>query len=275
MCEIHIATEFNPFRTLAETQLLEREAENCFILGILRGHTAESAANILLLQDGTEGFALQTPNRALVLSTGWSPLKLQALSVFLHNKNKSLPGVTGPAELSSGFAKIHVPQFELVMDQGLFQLTTLSAKPITQGEMIPAEPQHWPIIEQFSREFLHEALSKEKMTEETFIEWVKPRFQQGLQRLWQISGEIVSWAGISGETQNGNRIGPVYTPLKHRNQGYGSAITWALSQEILQSGKNHCVLFTDLTNPTSNSIYKKMGYQQISRFQHWHFGTSA
>ena len=35
------------------------------------------------------------------------------------------------------------------------------------------------------------------------------------------------------------------------------------SQLMLDSGRQFCALFTDLANPTSNSIYQKMGYQAV------------
>ena len=57
--------------------------------------------------------------------------------------------------------------------------------------------------------------------------------------------------------------GPVYTPARHRRRGYGSAITAAVSAERLASGRRFCFLYTDLANPTSNSIYMDIGYEPV------------
>jgi predicted GNAT family acetyltransferase len=37
-----------------------------------------------------------------------------------------------------------------------------------------------------------------------------------------------------------------------------------LSQQILNDGKQFCTLYTDLANPTSNSIYQSIGYKKVA-----------
>ncbi|NUU20167.1 MAG: GNAT family N-acetyltransferase, partial [Streptomycetaceae bacterium] len=59
------------------------------------------------------------------------------------------------------------------------------------------------------------------------------------------------------------RIGPVYTPPEHRGRGYGSAATAARAAAALADGADEVVLFTDVANPTSNSIYRKLGYTPV------------
>jgi RimJ/RimL family protein N-acetyltransferase len=73
----------------------------------------------------------------------------------------------------------------------------------------------------------------------------------------------VSFAGYGGETPNGVRIGPVYTPPEHRRRGYGSALTAALSRRLLGEGRRYCFLYTDLANPTANRIYRAIGYELV------------
>jgi hypothetical protein len=36
-----------------------------------------------------------------------------------------------------------------------------------------------------------------------------------------------------------------------------------LSQQMLGEGRRFCCLYTDLSNPTSNSIYRRIGYVPI------------
>ena len=81
--------------------------------------------------------------------------------------------------------------------------------------------------------------------------------------LWENAGEPVSIAGWGGPTPNGIRIGPVYTPAECRGRGYGSAVTAAVTQDILDDGAIP-VLFTDLANPTSNKIYQLLGYYPVA-----------
>jgi hypothetical protein len=44
-----------------------------------------------------------------------------------------------------------------------------------------------------------------------------------------------------------------------------------LSQHILDSGWQRCSLFTDLSNPTSNSIYQQLGYRPVRDFNDYDF----
>jgi len=48
-----------------------------------------------------------------------------------------------------------------------------------------------------------------------------------------------------------------------RKKGYATSCVAKLSQVILDKGFKKCVLYTDMANPTSNSIYQKIGYQPI------------
>jgi predicted GNAT family acetyltransferase len=60
-----------------------------------------------------------------------------------------------------------------------------------------------------------------------------------------------------------SRIGPVYTPPEHREHGYASAVTAAAAAWALAAGACHVVLFTDLANPVSNSIYPRLGFRPV------------
>jgi hypothetical protein len=66
-------------------------------------------------------------------------------------------------------------------------------------------------------------------------------------------------------------VGPVYTPPERRGRGYATACVAALSQTILDEGWAFCTLFTDLANPTSNSIYQKIGYHPVCDFAEYRF----
>ncbi len=58
----------------------------------------------------------------------------------------------------------------------------------------------------------------------------------------------------------------VYTPPELRGKGYATNCVAALSQKLLDDGYKFCSLFTDLSNPTSNDIYSKIGYNPIADF---------
>jgi len=81
--------------------------------------------------------------------------------------------------------------------------------------------------------------------------------------LWEDAGEPMSLTAFGGPTPSGIRIGPVYTPPEHRRHGYASALVADLSAWLLGKGRRACFLYTDLSNPTSNAIYSRIGYRRI------------
>lgn len=80
------------------------------------------------------------------------------------------------------------------------------------------------------------------------------------------AGTPVSMAVHRPVVAGSSRIGPVYTPPAARGHGYGSAATAAATRSVLDLG-GIPVLFTDITNPTSNSIYQELGYYPVGDFE--------
>ncbi|HEX3816576.1 MAG TPA: GNAT family N-acetyltransferase [Mycobacteriales bacterium] len=83
--------------------------------------------------------------------------------------------------------------------------------------------------------------------------------------LWEDGdGVPVSVAGRGRLAAGVVRVAPVYTPPEQRRHGYAAAATLAASQVALDAGAGEVVLFTDLTNPTSNGVYRRIGYVPVS-----------
>ena len=88
--------------------------------------------------------------------------------------------------------------------------------------------------------------------------------------LW-LDGDTVSLTAFGGATPNGIRLGPVYTPPDKRGRGYASALVADVTASLLAGGRRFCFLFTDLANPTSNSIYQQVGYRPVTDVDLWRF----
>src|SRR5215469_1113220 len=82
--------------------------------------------------------------------------------------------------------------------------------------------------------------------------------------LWEQAGVPVSLAGRTRPVAGLARIGPVYTPPEHRGRGFGGAATAAATQAALDSGAEGVLLFTDLANPTSNTLYQRLGFTPVT-----------
>ncbi len=83
------------------------------------------------------------------------------------------------------------------------------------------------------------------------------------QRRFFFDRQNACMAGLSGKTPNGIRVGPVFTVPQYRRLGKAQQMVGELTALAFREG-NRCVfLFTDLTNPTSNGVYLRLGYVQV------------
>ncbi|NVI87068.1 GNAT family N-acetyltransferase, partial [Actinomadura sp. BRA 177] len=89
------------------------------------------------------------------------------------------------------------------------------------------------------------------------------RLAEGGITLWEAGGRPVAMAGRTPAVAGVARIAPVYTPAEYRRRGYGAAVTAAATQGALDAGAGGVVLFTDLANPTSNGVYRRIGYRPV------------
>lgn len=87
--------------------------------------------------------------------------------------------------------------------------------------------------------------------------------------LWD-DGEPMSMAVNWESVQGVIRVSGVYTPPQNRGHGYASACVHGVSKWITDAGC-HPILYTDLSNATSNSIYRRMGYKAIAEAIRYRF----
>ena len=71
----------------------------------------------------------------------------------------------------------------------------------------------------------------------------------------------VSMAGRTQALAGICKVAPVYTPPQQRAHGYGTAVTAAATRHAVDTGAREVLLFTDATNPVTNSIYHRLGYR--------------
>jgi len=88
--------------------------------------------------------------------------------------------------------------------------------------------------------------------------------------LWDQNGETTSMAVSRKPAQGVVRLSGVSTPPEKRKHGYAAACVHALSKDLRGRGYR-CILYTDLGNPTSNSIYRRIGYKAVAEALRYRF----
>ncbi|QBD80225.1 GNAT family N-acetyltransferase [Ktedonosporobacter rubrisoli] len=213
-----------------------------------------------------------TPPRNLVIASvdGVDEEAASALIVAdLHKHNWSVPGVLGPAQTAESFARAWQKQsgkpYREEMSHRVFELRQVLPPSRVPGHLQLAEEKDLELVDGWMQAFYQEALPKEKA--ESLAQEASARVAKREVYLWQLpTGQYVTMAAKTRPLAHGISISLVYTPPALRGKGYASNCVAALSELLLKSGWQWCSLFTDLSNPISNSIYQKIGYRPVCDF---------
>ena len=262
------------FEIASRAFLAAREAENNLLIGLTatlleRPDAYGSAPYLAVVRDDAGAMALaalRTPPHNLVVSTASDPSALSALAEDLESHSGSLPGVLGPSVTARAFAEL----WQRATGEGpvaeraerIYELVSVVPPAPVPGRLVQGTAADRELLVDWMVRFSVEALGRsDRCAAESGVERRLTSRTESL-HLW-IDGEPVCMAGAAGPTATGVRVGPVYTPPERRRRGYASACVAALSQALLDSGRQRCFLFTDLANSTSNGIYKAIGYRPV------------
>jgi predicted GNAT family acetyltransferase len=175
----------------------------------------------------------------------------------------SIPGVFGPEPEAGSFAAAWSARTgaraRVGMRQGIYRLERVVVPDtMPAGHLRAALPQDFDLAVEWAAHFVRETGIDDRQLEKS----IGTRITAGTLWLWD-DERPRSMAAEGGRTPNGSRINWVFTPEEWRGRGYASACVARLSERILASGKRFCFLYTDLSNPTSNALYQRIGYQRV------------
>jgi hypothetical protein len=218
--------------------------------------------------DSVVGVATRTPPFNLVLSL-MEPATAAAFADALAGE--PLPGVIGPLDAGEAFVAHWPAPASVVVEERAYEATELIPPRETTGTMRRAGEADRELLVEWMTAFLEEAMGE--LDDVSAAASVDHRLADphGALAIWE-DGEPVAFAGYGSPTPSGMRVGPVYTPPALRGRGYASALTAAVTAEVLASGRRFCFLYTNLANPTSNSIYQRIGYRPVLDVNVWRFG---
>ncbi|MEV5263801.1 GNAT family N-acetyltransferase [Streptomyces werraensis] len=95
--------------------------------------------------------------------------------------------------------------------------------------------------------------------------WDRSRFGDRHFTFWRTpDGTPVSMTAVTSVTGGMVRVDPVYTPSRFRGHGYAGAVTAAVSRAAREAGATDVALFADPANPTSNALYRRLGYVHLT-----------
>jgi predicted GNAT family acetyltransferase len=261
--EIERFDDPGPFLQSTRAFLLREEAANNLILGVAAGAASGDYGSfegwVVRGHDEILAVAAQTPPHSLLLAR---TAVMEAID-SLAEVTTEVPGVVAAVPEVERFAS-HRSHAVCRVRQGIYQLAEVrtaiepGSRPATRDDR--ALLLGW--MAAFMQEVTGDAPDPEAARRNLERRLDRP---EGVAGVWvhEVDDEVVCMSGYIGPTAHGIRVGPVYTPPEHRGKGHASRLVAAQSEWLLDHGRRFCFLYTDLDNPTSNAIYKRIGYEMV------------
>jgi predicted GNAT family N-acyltransferase len=275
--EVRTHSSVGEFRAVAEPLYRRDPVVNTIELTLLRADKFDDDSLLLTVwNDGAAvGAALQTPPYPLACN-GIPRDAMEAVAGQLIEWRPELTGARGERAGAIAFADawhaISGRAGTISTEERLYRLGTLRApKGVAGTARLAGDDDHAVLVEWVERFFVETFSSRDEAAGEQFVDTanhVGDRFV-----LWEADGAPVSMAMLRAPAADVSRIGPVFTPCDRRGHGYGSAVTAAAADLAHRSGTPDVVLFADLANPTSNSIYQQIGFEAVVDSVRFDFGT--
>ena len=240
------------FRLKKESKLTEQKSEPFFALVKHR-------------QDIIFVMLMTPPHNMIIYGEGNNlDMAIDQSILFLRKEEILVPGIVGSREMATKFAFSwaqatgHVPIIK--MEQMIYRLDEVNEIELSPGRLILAVQKDIDLVGNWIFEFSKVTLETVSLAEAR----KKAEFaiKESCVFLWE-DKIPVSMVSKARPTKNGIVISAVYTPLQFQKKGYATSCVSSLSKLLLSKGYKFCSLYTDLSNPTSNSIYKKIGYRPI------------
>ncbi|MBS1849126.1 MAG: GNAT family N-acetyltransferase [Actinobacteria bacterium] len=185
-----------------------------------------------------------------------------AVAERLESEGTLLPGVTGERGATQAFAErwaeTHSVTPTALVAQRAHRLGTLTPPTSVSGTARLAVADDIATLASWLEAFHDEAMPQDPLEDPTAAAIA------GIENhefwVWADDDRVASMAGCRPPAGGASRIGPVYTPPDLRGRGYAGGATAAAAAGALAAGAEHVMLYTDLSNPTSNALYARLGF---------------
>jgi hypothetical protein len=264
----------NPARVLAEAGafLASEPVLHNIILTLLHARVAQPVpGRYWVARKGQQdvGVVFQSPLSFAATITPMPADVVVAMVDRIVDSGVDLPGINGEAGTAARFAGHWTERSKsaAVPFQGLrlYELVEVCHRPDTSGRLRQAVPGDREILVDWVRRFQIE-IGEQHGDEAAMVDHWLPA---GHFWIWD-DGEPVSMAVTREAVEGVVRVAGVYTPATKRGRGYAGACVSDLSKQICNKG-HRPILYTDLGNPTSNSIYRRIGYRVVAEALRYRF----
>lgn len=260
------------FAEQVEALLYRREDEYSLFIGILEqikeGRYEEYYLGVAKIGTEVAVACLMTPPHPLQLINFHGGAGLEkSIAEKMMTAGIWVDAIIGDRQTAEAFAQAWSEKKETVaeevMNQGLYRADSVNRK-------LTKSPGAWRVASNKDAHLLERWMllfeQETGINASTRAEAAR-KIDEFLERkevfVWEDRGEVVSCMKKSRPSKHGITVSFVFTPSRYRRRGYARSLVAEVSEELLQE-YDFVMLYTDLANPTSNKIYKEIGYEQIA-----------
>jgi len=215
------------------------------------------------------GVVLQSPLSYAASVTPMPPEAVVAVVDAITASGIGLPGVNGDAATAARFAGQWTERTRSAaipfQGQRLYEFLESGERPPASGGLRRDTPGDRDLVVEWVRLFQIEIGEPDHDAAAIVDQWLA----SGCVWIWDDDGPV-SMAVTREAVERVVRIGGVFTPKALRKRGYAGACVSDISCGLRGRGQR-AILYTDLGNPTSNSIYRRIGYRAVAEALRYRF----
>ncbi|MCH4826543.1 GNAT family N-acetyltransferase [Planococcus halocryophilus] len=275
--ELIIYSDSSVFGERVSPLLNRNEDSNSLFLGILGQIQANQYDDYFLALAETDdeivAACLMTPPHALQLVVFRQLPKIEnEIADHLQNLGVKVSGIVGEQETSRLFAKAWTndtkEQVRVLMDQGLYRIDAVNkGLQKSVGTWRIASNKDAKLLIEWYKLFGEETGIDRRSTQEQATQRIEEFLDRKEVYVWEVDGSVVCCMKKGRPSKNGITVSFVFTPKAYRANGYARTLVAEVTEELLLE-YDFVMLYTDLANPTSNKIYREIGYEQIANPVH-------
>ena len=266
-----------PGELLAQARplLLRQPVRHSLVLSILERRLLDPLPGrywVASRDRGCVGLAMQSPPHMPALLTPMPAWAAAALADGIAQSGPDdVPGVIAEAATAAAFAgqwsEATGAAVTPVEGERLYRLARLIAPPAAPGHLRLATAADAPVLLEWWRAFSAETATEAELAAEQAV--ARDLLSQRL-FVWEDQGPR-SMCRATPAVAGVSRIAAVYTPPQWRRSGYAAAAVAALCETIQRGDGALPVLYTQLANPTSNRIYRRLGFRAVAEVLRYRF----
>ncbi len=198
------------------------------------------------------------------------PISDEEMTIFakdVYQKVSNIPGINAPDWFARSFSEqfkiISCRDYHLYLSMDIMEIRTLNPVKLPSVTCRLAKEIDLTFMDRWTCEFQKEALHE--IPDSSIIH------QKNMERIAKKQSYIIlddhhiprAMGLLTRPMKKGIAITLVYTEPLSRGKGYGMSVAYHLTKIAFDMGYQYVTLYVDKSNPISNRVYKKVGFQVI------------